>query len=87
MKIMSPHNVEQHPNYGLFQNFLARNDECSHANSGLFFFLFFVYFTQTSSDGNVNEKKKNITSSAPDDIFQETPTQVVENSRGKRFHI
>ena len=34
--------------------------------------------------GNVNEK--HITSSAPDDIFQETPTQVVENSRGKRFH-
>lgn len=51
-----------------------------------FSFFFFVYFTQTSSDGNVNEKK-NITSSAPDDIFQETPTQVVENSRAKRFHI
>ncbi len=41
--------------------------------------------TQDDAAVNVNEKKKNTTSSAPDDIFQETPTQVVESSGGRFY--
>lgn len=51
----------------------------AHAN---FYSCFSVSFTQMAAvGGNVNEW--HITSSAPDDIFQETPTQAVENTRGK----
>lgn len=55
--------------------------QIAHAN---FHSCFSVNSTQSAAAGNVNEK--HITSSAPDDIFQETPTHIVENSRGKRFH-
>lgn len=37
------------------------------------------------SDTAENVNAWHITSSAPDDIFQETPTQVIEDSRGKLF--
>lgn len=82
MKIVSPNNI-------LTKNILTT--ECitvfwsemvnitAHANLQS---CFSVYCTQLDAAGNVNEKKT--TSSAPDDIFQETPTQVVESSRGKR---
>lgn len=73
--------ILDHFNYRLSLQLTIRNDE-SHCLCK-FHSCFHVYLTKTAA-GNVNEQQ--ITSSAPDDSFQGTPTRVAENSRGKRFH-
>lgn len=83
MKIMSPDLciISNNMHGAFLTNFLIKKRRTSLMLMQISQLFFSVNSTQTAA-GNAN--KKHITSSAPDDIFQETPTQVVENSKRER---